>query len=126
MGGRGSGGAGGGGARGGGGGGGASSAKEQAREALNSLDRNSSIGERTRAINQALSTGENSGIVAAAKDYPKGTVLTTFGFGSSGSYTKTGAAGKDGWRNTRTFEKTDTASILLYSNATSISANKPR
>lgn len=118
MGGRGSGGA---------GGGGAVSAKEQAREALNSLDKNSSIGERTRAINQALSAGEKSEIVAAAKDYPKGTVVTTFGFGgSSESYTKTGAAGKDGWRNVRTFEKTDSASVLLYRDTTSISASKRR
>ena len=59
----------------------------------------------------------------AVKDFPKGTVMSIYGFGGrSGSYTKTGNRGKDGWRNTRTFEKVSTSSLMY--DAKSITASK--
>lgn len=112
--------------RGGGGGGGGGSSKSSAAKSLSNLNGGSSVSERTAAINKGLSAGGLSGeVVTAAKGYPKGTVMTTFGFGGSGgSFVKTGAAGKDGWRNVENYTKTDTASILVYSNVTSVSARK--
>lgn len=123
FGGRGSGGA----SKAGGGGGAAKSGgatqEQKAKQALNSLNSTSSVQDRVEAVNQALTAGVNDGVTDAVKGFPKGTVMSIYGFGGrSGSYTKTGNRGKDGWRNTRTFERVSTSSLMY--DAKSITASK--
>lgn len=96
------------------------SAKDKAQAALSELTSSSSLQDRKNAINLALEAGVKDGVVEAAKQFPKGTVMhirdNSIGY-SATFYIKTGNAGKDGWRNGETFEKGfETSSILLYKN----------
>lgn len=95
---------------------------------LSGINNSSSMQERTGAINRALSSGtRGQALVDAANGYPKGTIVTTYGFGGAGgSYEKTGGVGRSGWRNISTYERESTASIFLYSNIREVSASRRR